>query len=78
MIMEKIRKVIGFLPMTRREFGKWCKELDAVFEAIEVADAQHGEIEKGIVDQLSKLTKSVVTGATKTEESKDDRGMEVQ
>jgi len=55
--MKKIlNKILGIFPMSRRQANKFAKEVTLVLEALQTSDAQHGNLEKNIIDQVGKLT----------------------
>ena len=54
--MRKIlNKLTGFLPVSRRKFDLLLVSLEQVLDAVNTIDAQHSQIERSIIDKLSKI-----------------------
>lgn len=69
--MKIMNRLAGFIPISRRKFIEFVKELNLVLEAYEVNDRQHCQIEHGLIKNLE-----IVQGNKTTEEEKkkSDKG----
>ncbi|GAF77169.1 unnamed protein product [marine sediment metagenome] len=54
-IKKLLNKIKGFLPMRRKQFEKFVKDVLVVIDGLITTDKQHTQIEAGLIKEIGEL-----------------------